>query len=78
MVLRIAPGQRVEPIHAVETADVAEGALAVAFGFLDGAAVLIGLAEHPAPALVAFLLKGLVRSHRATTFIAYRCSHARA
>ena len=61
----VAGRQRVEPVHAVQTADVADGALPVACGLLDGVAQvpeLVGLAEHAAP--VALLLKGLVQSHR--------------
>jgi hypothetical protein len=57
--------QRVEAVHAVQAADVADGALAVACGLLNGVAQgpeLGRVANHDA--VVVLLLKGLVRSHR--------------
>jgi hypothetical protein len=57
--------QRADRLQAVQAADVADGAVAVACGLLDGvaqASELGRLAEHPAP--VTLLLVGLVRSHR--------------
>ena len=59
-------GQRVEPIHAVQAADVTDSALAIAVGLLDRVTQppeLVGLADHPAPAFVTLLLVGLVRAH---------------
>ena len=58
-------GQRVESVHGVQAADIADGALAITGSLLDGVAQapeLVGFAELPAP--VTFLLIGLVRAHR--------------
>jgi len=57
-------GQRVEPIHAVQAADVTDSALAIAVGLLDGVAQafkLVGLADDYA--VIGLLLIGLVRAH---------------
>jgi hypothetical protein len=73
-------GQCVELADAVQAADVADGALAVACGLLDGVAqttILVGLAVHPAH--VTPLLVGLVRAHRpARRFIPIVAASARA
>jgi hypothetical protein len=61
--------QRVDRLHAVKSADVADGVFAIAVRLFDGAmqpAELVGLAEHPAP--VTFLLECLVRAHRFAGF----------
>src|SRR5208282_1813874 len=61
--------QRVESLHAVKAADVADGLVAIAVRLFDGVAQLtevVGIAEHPAPG--TFLLEGLVRSHRSQPF----------
>jgi hypothetical protein len=42
---RIAPGQRVERLNAVQAADVADGALAITVGLLDGVAVWRGFVD---------------------------------
>jgi hypothetical protein len=57
--------QRVERLHAVQAADVADGALAIACGLLDGVAQspeFGRLAKNDV--LAVLLLKGLVRAHR--------------
>lgn len=54
-------GQGIEPVHGVQAADIADGALTGSL--LDGVAQapeLVGFAEHPAP--VTFLLIGFVRA----------------
>jgi hypothetical protein len=44
-------GQRVESVHGVQAADIADGAIAIAGSLLDGVAQaleLVGFAEHAA------------------------------
>ena len=57
-------GQRVESVHGVQAADIADGALAITSSLLDGVAQaleLVGFAEHAAP--ITFLLIGFVCAH---------------
>ena len=57
--------QRVDGLHAIKAADVADGLVAISVRLFDSVAQLaelVGLAELPAS--VTFLLEGLVRSHR--------------
>jgi hypothetical protein len=57
-------GQRIESVHGIQAANIADSAFAITGSFLDGVAQapeLAGFAKHPAS--VTFLLIGLVRSH---------------
>jgi hypothetical protein len=60
-------GQRIESVHGIQAANIADGALAIIGSLFDGVAQapeLVGFAEHPAP--VTFLLIGIWRTALAT------------